>query len=258
MRNRISKILSVRKKMLSGEVTIGSWMQLPSTSVAEIMGDAGYDWVTIDLEHGSMSTSQLPDLFRALELGGTLPLVRLAHGNLKDAKDALDAGAGGIIIPMIETPEQLHSIIQHSCWPPDGIRGVGFSRANLYGKYFEDYREEARNPLIIAQIEHIRAVNDIEAILKVPGLDAIIIGPYDLSASMNLTAQFSHPDFIKALDTILLACKHLQKAAGVHVVNPDPVELEKRIKEGYQFIAYSIDSVFMNRAVNNPVNKSLL
>lgn len=255
MRDRLSKILSVRKKMQAGEPTIGSWMQLPSTSVAEIMGDAGYDWVTIDMEHGSMSTSQLPDLFRALESGGTLPLVRLAHGHLKDAKDALDAGAGGIIIPMIESPEQLQDIVRHSCWPPEGVRGVGFSRANLYGKYFDSYRDEARNPLIIAQIEHIRAVNDIEAILKVPGLDAIIIGPYDLSASMNLTAEFTHPDFIEALDTILAACKQLKKAAGVHIVNPDPAELTRRLTEGYQFIAYSIDSVFMNRACLNPVNK---
>lgn len=258
MRNRLSLIISVRNKMKAGDATIGSWMQIPSTSVAEIMGDAGYDWVAIDLEHGSMSTCQLPDLFRALELGGTLPIVRLAHGHLKDAKDALDAGAGGIIIPMIESPEQLHSIIQHSCWPPDGIRGVGFSRANLYGKYFDDYREEARNPLIIAQIEHIKAVNNIEAILQVPRLDAIIIGPYDLSASMNLTAQFSHPDFIAALETILKACKRLKKASGVHLVSPNSTELEKRISEGYQFIAYSIDSVFMNKAVANPLNKSSL
>lgn len=256
MNKRLSKILSIRNKMKGGEATIGSWMQLPSTSVAEIMGDAGYDWVTIDLEHGSMSTSQLPDLFRALELGDTLPLVRLAHGHLKDAKDALDAGAGGIIVPMIESPEQLESIIKHSCWPPDGIRGVGFSRANLYGKYFDSYRIEARNPLIIAQIEHIRAVNNIDAILQVPGLDAIIIGPYDLSASMNLTAEFTHSDFIAALDTILSACKRLKMAAGVHIVNPDPSELEKRIQEGYQFIAYSMDSVFINRACINPLNKS--
>lgn len=256
MRNRLSKIQKIRGKMQAGEATIGTWMQLPSTAVAEIMGDAGYDWVTIDLEHGSMSASQLPDLFRALELGGTLPLVRLAHGHLKDAKDALDAGAGGIIIPMIESPEQLLAIIQHSCWPPEGIRGVGFSRANLYGKYFEEYRVEARNPLIIAQIEHIRAVNNIEAILQVPGLDAIIIGPYDLSASMNLTAQFSHPDFSAALATILVACKKLKKAAGVHIVNPDSSELTRRISEGYQFIAYSIDSVFMNKAVTNPLIKS--
>ena len=252
MRNRASEILKIRTKLETGNPSIGSWMQIASTSIAEIMGDAGYDWVAIDLEHGSMSTSQLPDLFRALELGGTLPLARLAHGHLKDAKDALDAGAGGIIIPMVETADQLQSIIQYSCWPPEGIRGVGFSRANLYGKYFEEYREEARSPLIIAQIEHINAVNNIQEILQVPGLDAVIIGPYDLSASMSLTGEFENPFFKSALTKILQACIQFKKAAGIHVVKANSHELDQRINEGFQFIAYSIDSVFLNESCINP------
>jgi 2-dehydro-3-deoxyglucarate aldolase len=253
MRNRASKILEIRTKFQSGIASIGSWMQIPSTSIAEIMGDAGYDWIAVDLEHGSMSTSQLPDLFRAIELGGTLPIARLAHGHLKDAKDALDAGAAGIIIPMIETAEQLQSIIQYACWPPEGIRGVGFSRANLFGKYFAEYREEARKTLIIAQIEHINAVNNLEKILKVPGLDGIIIGPYDLSASMNITGEFDNPIFSEAFNKILKVCSKLKKVAGVHIVQPNPVELEKRINEGFQFIAYSIDSVFINESCVNPI-----
>ncbi len=252
MKNRGAKIVEIRSKLQNGMPSIGSWMQIPSTSVAEIMGDAGYDWIAVDLEHGSMSTSQLPDLFRAIELGGTLPLARLAHSHLKDAKDALDAGAGGIIIPMIETAEQLESIIQYACWPPEGIRGVGFSRANLYGKYFKEYSEEARKTLIIAQIEHINAVRNIDKILNVPGLDGIIIGPYDLSASMNITGDFENPIFKTAFNKILESCIRLKKAAGVHIVQPNSLELDKRIKEGFQFIAYSIDSVFLNESCFNP------
>lgn len=255
MKIRGAKILEIRSKLQNGIPSIGSWMQIPSTSVAEIMGDAGYDWIAVDLEHGSMSTSQLPDLFRAIELGGTLPLARLAYGNLKDAKDALDAGAGGIIIPMIETAEQLELIIQYACWPPEGIRGVGFSRANLYGKYFKEYSEEARKTLIIAQIEHINAVSNIDKILNVPGLDGIIIGPYDLSASMNITGDFENPIFKTAFNKILESCIRLKKAAGVHIVQPNSLELEKRIKEGFQFIAYSIDSVFLNESCINPNKK---
>jgi 2-dehydro-3-deoxyglucarate aldolase len=255
MKNRSAKILEIRTKLKHGRVSIGSWMQIPSTSVAEIMGDAGYDWIAVDLEHGSMSTSQLPDLFRAIELGGTLPLARLAHGHLKDAKDALDAGAGGIIIPMIETAEQLESIINYSCWPPEGIRGVGFSRANLYGKYFTDYKEEARRPLIVAQIEHINAINNIEKILKVKGLDAVIIGPYDLSASMNLTGEFDNEKFKYAIHQVLNACLQLKMAAGIHVVQANPNELEKKISDGFQFIAYSIDAVFINSFCLNPIIK---
>jgi 2-dehydro-3-deoxyglucarate aldolase len=255
MKNRSAKILKIRSKLQNGMPSIGSWMQIPSTSVAEIMGDAGYDWIAVDLEHGSMSTSQLPDLFRAIELGGTLPLARLAHGHLKDAKDALDAGAGGIIIPMIEKAQQLQSIIQYACWPPEGIRGVGFSRANLYGKYFKQYSEEARKTLIIAQIEHINAVSNIDKILNVSGLDAIIIGPYDLSASMNITGDFENPIFKTAFNKILESCIRLKKAAGVHIVQPNSLELDKRIKEGFQFIAYSIDSVFLNESCINPNKK---
>lgn len=254
MTKKLNQIKAIRAKLTNGDCTIGSWMQLPSTSVAEIMGAAGYDWIAVDLEHGSMSTSQLPDIFRALELGGTLPLVRLAQGHSKDAKHALDAGAGGIIIPMIESANQLKEIIKNSCWPPVGTRGVGFSRANLYGKYFESYLEEAKQPLIIAQIEHINAVNDIDEILQVPGLDAVIIGPYDLSASMSLTAQFNHPNFILALEKVIVGCKKQSKAAGLHIVNPDPDELKNRINEGYRFIAYSIDSVFLHKSVSNPLN----
>ena len=252
MKNRGTKILEIRSKLQNGIPSIGSWMQIPSSSVAEIMGDAGYDWIAVDLEHGSMSTSQLPDLFRAIELGGTLPLARLAHGHLKDAKDALDAGAGGIIIPMIETAEQLESIIQYACWPPEGLRGVGFSRANLYGKYFNDYGEEARKPIIIAQIEHINAVNNIDEILKVKGLDAILIGPYDLSASMNLIGDFDNLAFKIALQKVLEACLRLKVAAGIHIVQANPSDLEKKIKEGFKFIAYSIDAVFINLSCLNP------
>jgi 2-dehydro-3-deoxyglucarate aldolase len=252
MKNRGAKILEIKSKLQNGIPSIGSWMQIPSSSVAEIMGDAGYDWIAVDLEHGSMSTSQLPDLFRAIELGGTLPLARLAHGHLKDAKDALDGGAGGIIIPMIETAEQLQTIIQYACWPPEGIRGVGFSRANLYGKYFNDYGEEARKPLIIAQIEHINAVNNIDEILKVKGLDAILIGPYDLSASMNLIGDFDNLAFKIALQKVLEACLRLNVAAGIHIVQANPSDLEKKIKEGFKFIAYSIDAVFINLSCLNP------
>ena len=104
--NKLNSIQNLREILKSGGSSLGSWMQIPNGSVAEIMGQAGYDWVAIDLEHGSISIDQLPDLFRALELGDTLPLVRLAQGNIKDCKQALDAGAGGIIVPMVETAEQ--------------------------------------------------------------------------------------------------------------------------------------------------------
>lgn len=250
--NRLKKILDIRRSLATNQPSIGSWIQIPHASVAEIMGQAGYDWVAADLEHGAISVHQLPDIFRALELGGTLPLARIAHGQPKDCKQVLDAGAGGVIVPMVESAAQLKQVRDACRWPPAGTRGVGFSRANLFGKHFEAYIEEAQAPLLVAMIEHIRAVNDLEEILQVEGLDAILIGPYDLSASMGLTAKFDAPEFVVAMDRIRSLCKQFHIPCGVHVVMPEPAVLENRIAEGYQFIAYSIDAVFLHTCAENP------
>lgn len=250
--NRLEKIRAIRLALSNKQASVGSWMQIPHPSIAEIMGQVGYDWVAVDMEHGAIDANQLPDLFRALELGGTLPLVRVAQGHTKDCKQALDAGAGGVIVPMIETAEQLIAVRDACRWPPAGTRGVGFSRANLFGEHFETYRQEAQAPLLVAMIENVRAVENLESILAVDGLDAILIGPYDLSASMGLTAEFDQPAFCDAMETIRVLCSRSTMACGIHVVDPDPDAVRKRILEGYRFIAYSIDSVLLRLAASLP------
>ena len=250
--DRLKAIQNIRARLSKGGNSIGSWMQIPNASIAEIIGQAGYDWVAVDMEHGAIAVHQLPDLFRALELGETLPLARLAQGRPKDCKQALDAGAGGVIVPMVQSAEQLIEVRDACRWPPAGKRGVAFSRANLFGKHFDVYNEEAQQPLLIAMIEHIHAVDDLDAILAVEGLDAVLIGPYDLSASMGLTAQFDHPDFCEAMSLILDKIKTTVVAAGVHLVQPSENELHKLVDEGYQFIAYSIDTVFLNTSCLKP------
>ena len=116
--NRRDNIKKIRNLLATKNFSIGSWLQIPHSSVAETLGNSGYDWVAVDLEHGSIGIEQLPDLFRALELGGTLPLARLAQGGSKDCQQVLDAGAGGVIVPMIENAGQL-TLIRDACrWPP--------------------------------------------------------------------------------------------------------------------------------------------
>jgi len=252
MTNRIELIKNIKKQLIEGEVTVGSWQQIPHSSISEILGMAGYDWVAVDIEHGSISVDQLPGLFRAIELCDTLPLARIAESNPKDCKQALDAGAGGIIAPMIENAEQLKMVRNACCWPPVGTRGVGFSRANLFGKNFESYKKEAQSPLLIAQIEHINAVNNLEEILQVDGLDAIIVGPYDLSASMGITGEFDSQEFIDIMENILSLCKKNNVPCGDHVVQPDQKLLKKRIDQGYRFIAYGTDGVFLFNSSINP------
>lgn len=250
--NRLKAIEGIRKKLKNDDVSIGSWIQIPHPSIAEIMGQAGYDWVAVDMEHGAISAHQLPDIFRALELGKTLPLVRLAHGEVKDCKQALDAGAGGVIVPMIESADQLRKVGDATKWPPSGNRGVAFSRANLFGKNFDEYTKEAKQPLLVAMIENIDALDNLDDILNVDGLDAILIGPYDLSASMNLTAQFNHPEFTKAISDIKSKSDAANIPCGVHVVSPLIDDLQKKVDDGYRFIAYSIDSVFLNYIAARP------
>ena len=251
--NRFKAIQKLRNKLNKGGYSIGSWMQIPHASVAEIMGCADYDWVAVDMEHGAISTHQLPDLFRALELGNTLPLVRVAQGTKKDCKQALDAGAGGVIVPMVENAYQLEKVRNVTRWPPAGKRGVAFSRANLFGKYFNDYIDEAQQPLLIAMIEHINAVNNLDDILKVEGLDAILIGPYDLSSSMGLTSKFEDKDFIAIMDIIKKKSVSAKIPCGIHIITPSKEELKTKIEDGYSFIAYSMDAVFLNYMAVKPV-----
>ena len=253
--NRTNSIKKLRQCLRDHVISIGSWMQIPNASIAEILGQSGYDWVAVDLEHGSFSLQQLPDVFRALELGHTLPLARLSLGDLTECKRILDAGAAGIIVPMIETAAQLKAIKKACCWPPAGERGVGFSRANLFGKHFDAYIEEAQAPLLVAMIEHVRAIENLPEILAVDGLDAILVGPYDLSASMALTAQFDHPTVIAAIQQIHNLSKQYDVACGIHVVQPSIEQLNQRITEGYRFIAYSVDAVFLNTYGQNPIKK---
>jgi len=253
---RFKKIKLIRNKLNNNKPTIGTWIQMPNSSAAEILGDSGYDWIAVDLEHGSIGVEQLPDIFRAIELGGTLPIARLARGHFKDCKQALDSGAGGVIIPMIKNADKLEELIDCCCWPPAGRRGVGFSRANLFGKHFDAYVEEAQSPLFIGQIEHISAVENLKEIIHVEGLDAILVGPYDLSSSMGITGQFNHKDFHNVMDQIISICTEHNFPCGSHILEPKSDILKLHIKKGYRFIAFGTDAVFLYNSSINPLRQT--
>jgi 2-dehydro-3-deoxyglucarate aldolase len=249
----VMKIKTIKKKLQNGQPTIGSWMQIPDTSIAEIMGTSGYDWVAVDLEHGKFSWEKLTDIFRALELGGTLPFARVAQALPNDIKQALDAGAKGLVFPMIESKKQLEQAILSALYPPLGNRGVGYARTNLFGKRFDSSLKEAHELILIAQIENISAIDQLDDILQVKYLDGIMVGPYDLSASMGLTAQFEHPEYLKVMEQIRNRAAIHKIPMGAHVVQPNQNLLQKQIEEGYQFLAYSIDSVFLYQSAECPI-----
>jgi len=248
---------TIRDKMKTG-ATVGTWLQLPSPETAEIMGRAGYDWVAVDMEHGLFTRTGLADICRAVELGGSVPFARVAEATKNEIKGALEAGAQGLIFPMIESRAQLDDAISWACYPEQGgARGVGFSRANLYGKHLTAYcGGTARDLVLVAQIEHIRAVEDLPRILAHPRLDAVMVGPYDLSGSMGLTGHFDHPDFVAVMRSIQDICVRHGANMGTHIVDPNPAELAQRIKQGYRFIAYGIDSVFLWQSAQRPAVSS--
>ena len=225
-------------------------MQIPNASVAEIMGRASFDWVAVDLEHGSFSLQILPDIFRALALGGTLPLVRTAEKSKTVCQSVLDAGSGGIVFANVDCPNELENLIDCCRLPPNGTRGVGFSRSNLFGIEFNDYIDSDTHPLMIAMIESLAGVTALEQITEVDGLDAIFIGPYDLSASLGSTGLFNSPKFQDAIGKIKDICSSKKVPLGIHIVQPNPSELRKAINDDYRFIAYSIDAVFLNSSLN--------
>ena len=243
---------SLAQRLSLGELTIGSWITLAHPAIAEIMARTGFDWLTIDLEHSVITIREAEELIRIITLHQVPALVRLTCNDANQIKRVMDAGASGVIVPMVESAAQLTSVRNACRWPPGGSRGVGFSRANLFGQHFDAYREEAQAPLLVAMIENFRAVNDLDAILAVDGLDAILIGPYDLSASLGITGCFEDERFVVAMACIAEKARSAGIPAGVHVVKPSPQELADRIDEGYRFLAYSIDAVMLRQTAINP------
>lgn len=224
------------------EVTLGSWITIPNRSIAEIMCNAKFDWLCVDLEHTVTTIEQAGDLIAIIDANNCAPLVRLSSNDPVQIKRVMDAGAHGIIVPMINSKEDVLAAYKAMHYPNKGFRGVGLARAQKYGAGFEDYKKWLNeSSVLIAQIEHIDAVNNLEEILTMEELDGYIIGPYDLSASLGVPGDFQHPDFLSAMKKIEDAITKYNKPGGLHIVEPDPEKLKEVIAKKLRFIAYSVD-----------------
>ncbi len=236
----VSKTLKTRLR--AGEAVLGSWITLGHASVAEIMARAGFDWLVVDLEHSVISIDVAGELIRTIDLCGVAPLVRLTSNDPDQIKRVMDAGAHGIVVPMIVAAEEAARAVAATRYAPAGFRGVGLSRAQGYGDGFQDYLQwQVDGPLVIVQIEHQDALDHLEEIFGVPGVDGFMIGPYDLSCSMGIPGEFDRPEFIAAMTHIREMGQRLRCPAGLHIVEPDLQRLEQSLREGYTFIAFSVD-----------------
>lgn len=234
--------LNLKKKLKNGDTTIGSWITLYSPSSAEIFSNAGFDWVLVDLEHSTISIAEAADLIRTIDLSGSTPLVRPTSINADQIKRVMDAGAHGIIVPMVNSAADAIDAVSATRYEPDGTRGVGLARAQGYGPKFSEYLEwQKKSPIVIVQIENIKAIDNLEEIFSISGVDGFIIGPYDLSCSMGIPGEFENEAFKKVLNKILETGKNMKCPAGIHIVEPNLDQLKSILDQGYTFIAYSVD-----------------
>lgn len=238
--------MSFRSRLNSGSTLLGGWIQIGHPACAEIMGRAGFDWVCFDLEHGAIDLAMLADLCRTLQRFNATPIARLPANDPIWIHRALDAGVGGLIIPMVKTAAEAEAAVREAKYPPRGQRGFGYSRANMHGMDFESYIADANDRIaMVMQIEHRDAIEQLEKIAAVPDVDGMFIGPLDLSGSMGICGQLSHPDMQQALSRFRQLCRDRDLPAGMHIVRPDPEQISRAIEQGYRLIALGLDNVFL-------------
>jgi len=241
-----------RQRLLTGERLIGPMVTLGAPEIAEILSKVGFDWLFLDAEHAPFDALSLQRMIQAA--GETPCLVRLEASQEVPIKKALDVGAVGVIAPMVNTAEQAAQVVSWSRYSPLGTRGVGLSRAHGYGLSFSEYMETANDSVaVIVQAEHIHAVGNIEEIVQVEGIDGVLIGPYDLSASLGLLGQIEHPDVVAAVDQVTAVCQQAGVPLGVFGVSATAVQ--PYIKKGYTLITTGVDTLLLSSAANRLLEK---
>tara|TARA_B110000003_G_scaffold189034_1_gene187871 strand:+ start:7138 stop:7884 length:747 start_codon:yes stop_codon:yes gene_type:complete len=236
--------------------SIGSWITLNHPSIVEIIAESGFDWLCVDMEHSVTDYAEAQLLIATIQAKGLKAYVRVGENNNRIIKRVLDAGADGIIVPMVNTKEQAQKAIDSVKYPPIGKRGVGLARAQKYGFGFEDYKDKEANDIkLIVQIEHVDAVNNLVEILSLDEIDGTFIGPYDLSGSMGKPGKYDDDDVKEVLQRYEDIAKKYNKFIGFHVIQPDYQLVLDKIKKGYNFIAFSLDTLFLGSIARNQMNE---
>jgi 4-hydroxy-2-oxoheptanedioate aldolase len=236
----------LRQLLRAGEPAFGTFMALGSTLGAEQLAHVGFDWLVIDQEHGAIDATLTQTLLQAISTTDTVPLVRVPWNRGDWIKRALDAGAYGVVVPMVNTRADAEAAVRATRYPPIGDRSIGGSRTRLYGG--NDYVEHANDELaLIVQIEHRAAVENAREILSVPGIDAYFIGPGDLCASLGLPNSWDpdFPEYWAALEIVKRAAADAGVPGGIHA---SPGRVAQMVERGYRFIAIGFDISFMTQA----------
>ena len=225
----------VKEKLLKGDVSLGGWLNLGSSMASEVMAGCGFDWLNVDAEHSLFDLNTIADSFRAIEARGAVPLVRAWNHDPTTLARLLDAGAYGIVIPHVSTPEQAEALVSAMRYPPVGARSAGTGRIAAMGA---DYRATADDAImVIPQIEDMEGIVNAEAIMSVKGVDVGFLGPADLSLAMGV--DIGSPDHEAAIQKMLAACKKVGKPCGMPARTV--ASAKQRMAEGFQFLDVASD-----------------
>ena len=234
---------SFRERLKSGEILLSTLVSFPSPEIVELLSKLEFDWLFIDGEHGPFGTLEMQRMLQASS--GNCPcLIRVPGNDLVYIKQALDIGAAGIIVPQINNAEEAQAAVRAAKYPTRGNRGVGLARAHEYGISFTDYLTNADNETcVVIQAETRGAIEHIESISAIEDVDAIFIGPYDLSANLGYTGQIDHPEVVAAITKVEHACKQANVKLGYFGVNAESVLPYK--EKGFTLLTVGVDSLFV-------------
>ena len=232
---------SLRKKLSDGQSLIGTLLTLPNPQIAEILTLAGFEWLFIDMEHSAITLPQAEEMVRAAS-SRAYTVIRCPLNDEAWIKRCLDLGADGIILPRVNSKKEAEYAVRCAKYPPVGERSVGITRAHGYGMQFNEYMQRANQDVaLILQCEHIDGVRELPDIVRTEGVDAIFVGPYDLSASMNKTGRVDDPEVKEAINQIGETCKKEDMPLGIFGTTPDAVK--PYLQDGFTLVAVGVDSL---------------
>lgn len=241
-----------RERLQRPDVTVGTFLGLGSPLAAEVAAAAGVDWVLVDCEHGAAGDDVVSPIAIATSAYGVPALVRVESADRIRIGRALDAGAAGIMIPRVTGVDEARKAVSHLFYPPRGDRGVAsYNRANQWGADLEAL-DGAVHAAAIVQIETRGALDAVTDITALDGVDLVFVGPLDLSYALGVPRQYDHPDFLAALDAVVVAASAAGIPAGI--LAPDAESAARHIHRGFRFIALSSDSVLLSQAIRSAVD----
>lgn len=236
MRNILKNRLKSRDQLFAG------WTSLGHPQITDMLVRSDVDFVGIDIEHSTINQAQSQHIIAACHTGGIPCLPRIATHNQESIKRLLDSGADGVIVPTVETAEQVEKLIEWIKYPPKGKRGYGIACAQGYGHDFREYTSTwNESSILIIQIESVAAVDNIDTLLQFDEIDGVMVGPYDISGSLGIPGQINHEKVRQAGQHIVDACKKYNKACGTQDIDPSPESVKNAINSGYTFVVLASD-----------------